>query len=133
MNSSPKQYLGLDLGRARLGVARGSAVARIAEPLETIELDKAGQELPIIVRQTGAEALVIGVARGLVGTETEQTKWARQQGTKIGKELGLPVFWQDEALTTQLAEKQAISPAGADAHAAAIILQDFLDSPGVKR
>jgi RNase H-fold protein (predicted Holliday junction resolvase) len=39
----------------------------------------------------------------------------------------LPFYWQDEALTSRTAERQP-SAAGADAGAAAIILQDFLDT-----
>jgi putative Holliday junction resolvase len=125
------EYLGVDMGNSRVGIARGASPARLAQPLKTIAADDAIGELLDLAKASNASAIVIGLPRSLDGGETDQTKAVRQWADQLKKQIGLPLFWQDEALTSRQAETQpqkADGP-GTDAQAAAIILQDFLDSP----
>jgi putative transcription antitermination factor YqgF len=80
------------------------------------------------------KALIIGLPRGLDGQETRQTRLVREVAVTYEQDLAIPVITQDEAVTSELAREQLVSRGeslenGAiDREAAAIILQDYLDS-----
>ena len=122
--------LGLDMGARRIGVARGNTLTRLAMPLVVVEVDgtELGQ-LGKLIEQERATRLVIGLPRNLDGDDTDQTRSVRTFAEKLQKSLGLPVEFQDEAGTTKQAETEAgTTTANLDAHAAAIILQDYLEA-----
>lgn len=124
------QLLGLDVGTVRTGIARGSSVARIAEPLMSVETAKVFDCLEKLIKEYEVGAVVVGLPRNLSGDDTDQTRWMRSWVGDARKHLKLPLYWQDEALTSQQAEAHRESNKGhdVDSKAAAIILQDFLDS-----
>lgn len=122
-----EEFLAVDVGSARVGVARGNTAARLAEPLATIPANEAGKQLEQIASERQAAGIVVGLPRSLDGHETKQTKQVRRWAEHMKQQIGLPFYWQDEALTSRAAERRAPS-AGSDAEAAAIILQDFLDT-----
>lgn len=126
---SPKvqEFLGVDVGSVRVGLARGNSAARLAEPLKTVPADKALDELKKLASENSAAGIVVGLPRGLDGSETAQTDFVRNWVNTVKPTIGLPFYWQDEALTSRQAEESKDSSAGTDAAAAAIILQDFLD------
>lgn len=131
-----KQLLGLDVGSVRTGIARASAVAGLAEPLMTIETSKLETKLVELIKAQSVGIIVVGLPRSLEGSETQQTRWVRQWVTKTKKMIDTPLYWQDEALTSHLAKASADAhkkPRDVDAMAAAIILQDFLDTPEAER
>lgn len=126
--------LALDIGEARIGVARGSAVARIAEGLTTIlvdgsELSQMGQ----LAEEHDIDLLVVGLPRNQAGELTEQTKRIHQLAEHYAEELELPLAFQDESLTSVEAEKllkargDRYDKGDIDRVAAELILQDFLD------
>lgn len=125
-HSQPKEYIGVDVGTHRVGIARGSSVARIAQPLKVVAADKALGELADLAAQ--ADGIVVGLPRGLDGQETAQTgsvmQWVKQAKLTINK----PFYWQDEALTSVTAQSKGGLTAEVDAVAASVILQDFLNS-----
>ncbi|MBA3757491.1 Holliday junction resolvase RuvX [Candidatus Saccharibacteria bacterium] len=131
-----KQLLGLDVGLARTGVARASAVARQAEPLMTIETSKALGTLAELIEKQSIGIIVVGLPRNLQGEDTDQTRWVRKWVKEAKAAVEVPFYWQDEALTTVIARAGAVAhkkPRDVDALAAAIILQDFLDTPEAER
>lgn len=121
--------IGLDVGQARVGVARASLVAKLAEPLEIIETNAAVDWLRNQLATGQITAIVTGLPRGLDGQETDQTSWVRQWVEQAKAQLATKFYWQDEALTT----KQTTGDKMADAAAAALILQDWLDTPPSQR
>lgn len=126
-----KDFIGLDVGQARTGFARASALACLAEPLRTVPTNEALTELKQLVDK-GVSAVVVGLPRDINGRETEQTAWVRQWADEAKKMIDTTFYWQDEALTSKLAEAEALHTGkikDVDALAAQIILQDFLDSP----
>lgn len=126
-----KDFIGLDVGEARTGFARASALARLAEPLITVPTNQALVELKKLVDK-GVSAVVVGLPRDINGRETEQTGWVRHWVDEAKKALDTTFYWQDEAMTSKLAEAEAFHTGrikDVDALAAQIILQDFLDSP----
>lgn len=129
-----KELLGLDLGVKRTGIARASNVARIAEPLPSVPTSKLINFMQDYVNEHKVEAVVVGLPRNLKGEETAQTQWVRKWVNRAKDKINLPFYWQDEALTSKLAVYKNRSPnsrsqkTSEDSLAAAIILQDFLDS-----
>lgn len=125
----------MDVGAARVGIARGGSLAKIAEPLKTVAAEVALAELTVLSKASSAAAIVVGLPRNLDGNETQQTQAVRAWTKTAQAKLNLPFYWQDEALTTQQAESGKRRDGGGepDAQAAAIILQDFLDTPKEER
>ena len=131
-----KEILGLDIGAKNTGVARASNVARLAEPLMSISAKKTMITLKKYIAEHKVEAIVIGLPRSLNGEDTEQTKWVRDWVDKAKQKINAPLYYQDEALTTEKAkgyQLKANSSFDEHALAAAIILQDFLDSAEANR
>lgn len=131
-----KQLIGLDIGMKRTGIARASTVARLAEPLMSVETSKLMPNLKNLVEEYSVDAVVVGLPRNLDNRDTQQTVWVRGWVEKAKPLFSIPMYWQDEALTTSLAEAKAATrkrPEDTDALAAAIILQDFLDTPEAER
>lgn len=126
-----EEFLGVDVGSVKIGIARGSSVARLAAPLKTVAAASAFDELIQLSAQNQVSAIVVGLPRNLNGAETTQTVFVRDWAKQAKDQIKLPFFWQDEALTSQKAESLKPKTSQFDDHAlaAAIILQDFLDTP----
>jgi putative Holliday junction resolvase len=127
-----KKYLGVDYGVKRIGLATGDSEARIASPLATVTQD----ELITVIKRDGPyDEVVVGLPRSLDGQETPQTLAVRHFCDDVlWRRLHIEPVYQDEAGTSSLAEdrlKESGKPyekKDIDAEAAAIILQDYLDS-----
>ena len=131
-----KQLLGLDVGLKRTGIARASQIARLAEPLMTINTNDALKTLKELINEYNVGSIVVGLPRSLNGNDTTQTSWVRDWVKSMKGKLDLTFYWQDEALTTKIAEAKKWSykkTHEVDTLAAAIILQDFLDTPEAER
>lgn len=127
----PEEILALDVGSKRIGVARANTLAKIPEPLLTLNVD--GTEIDAInnlASELGATKLIIGLPRNQSGEETEQTEIVRLFAQKLEH---FEIFWQDESLTSVSAEAilqqsgKKYGKAEVDALAAAQILKDYLD------
>lgn len=126
-------YLALDVGDVRIGVAIAGAVARIAHPAGALLNDgDVWVSLSKIVTDEAVGTLVIGLPRNLQGDDTPQTTKIREFARAAEARLGLPVVLQDEALTSRAAEAELIARGGhytrgdIDALAATRILDDYL-------
>ena len=131
-----KSFLALDVGEKRIGVAVGDDGVRIAVPFETIEVD--GKELERIARliiDEKTDTIVVGYPRNQSGEATAQTAYVEEFASQL-KDMGPPVVFQDESLTSVLAEQQLkahgrpYSKGDIDAQAAALILQDYMEYAG---
>ena len=128
------KLLGLDVGEKRIGVAVGDSSVRIAIPFDTIEVD--GDEIKTIAKlvlNENSEVIVVGYPRNQSGEATAQTKYVEDFAKKL-VDLGPKIEFQDESLTSVIAEQRLISykkpytKGDIDAQAAAIILQDYIES-----
>lgn len=126
-------YLSLDVGRARIGVAIANDIARIAAPQPAIPND--AQCIDVIanlVREHSVSRVVVGWPRGLDGQETEQTRYVGEFTKLLEEKLSVPVVMQDEAVTSVKAETELKQRGGAyekgdiDSLSAVYILEDFL-------
>lgn len=130
---TPEEYIGVDVGSVRVGLARGSSVARLAEPLRTVQAVDALAELKDLVEKSHAAGIVVGLPRNLEGRDTAQTEYVRQWAARAKEAINRQFYFQDEALTSKTAELNRKQSGPADAEAAALILQDFLDTPKEER
>ena len=129
MRHSNEEFIGVDYGSVRVGLARGSSAARLAEPLRTVPEAAALAEIASSAKDCRAAGIVVGLPRNLEGQDTQQTKSVRDWVKAAKDKIDLPFYWQDEALTSAAAAKAD----DVDAAAAAGILQDFLDTPEEER
>lgn len=129
-----KKYVALDVGTVRIGVAVGDSAVRIAVAYDTVPVDGHEVEtiLEIIVKEA-ADVVVVGYPRNQSGEPTAQTAYSQAFAKKI-RDCDAEVVFQDESLTSVLAEKYLISlgrpyqKGDIDAQAAALILQDYLEA-----
>lgn len=106
--SSEKTILGLDYGRARIGLAIASAEARLAKPLATLERINRNEDLRRLrelVRERGVKQIVVGLPLNLDGTRGEMAEEAERFARRARKQIGVPVEMQDERLTSWEAER----------------------------
>ena len=134
--------LGVDYGRRRIGLALSDATGLLARPWKTIAGGRdAARDLARIAGELGAEedglaAIVIGLPRRLSGEANEQTAAATKLADDLRTLVDVPIVLQDERLSSHAAEELLARrekdwrkrKAQLDAAAAAIILQDYLDS-----
>ena len=136
------RILGLDFGRARIGVAISDELQMLAHPLETIPANKKpASRVAEIVREKQVDHVVAGIPRqmnGQIGTAaTEVLEFVK----KLRAILPCPVVTWDERLTT-VAAHRALRDAGkktrdtrgyVDQVAAQMILQTYLDRRAAQR
>ena len=137
------RVIALDVGTKRIGVAFADSKVRIAIPRGMVSVD--GNELAAIMKwykSEKAELIVVGFPRNSKGETTRQTEVVRDFVGRLEhyfleqEHKQLEIRYQDESLTSVMAESRlgenvsrADRAAGkVDVEAAAIILQDFLDS-----
>jgi|DewCreStandDraft_5_1066085.scaffolds.fasta_scaffold00026_52 putative Holliday junction resolvase len=134
----------LDPGERRIGIAISDPTETLATPLTTLERRSWAEDrerLCRLLREVGAELVVVGVPLNADGTEGEPARRARRFGHRLASACGIPVVFWDEWLSTQEAQEVLIAAgrrrkdrrARLDAAAAAIILQRFLDARGRHR
>lgn len=131
--------LALDVGERRIGVAVASMQARLASPLTTlIKGESTAHDLQKLIDQHQAHLLVVGLPRGLDGQHTAQTVAVEEFKSAIEHILHIPVYWQDEAVTSKQAEAELeargkpYKKEDIDALSATYILEDFIrDHPEV--
>lgn len=124
----PSRFLAFDFGIRRIGVACGSRLTGLAQPLKTIAAEGQARwdAITRVVREWEPDALVIGVPFHPDGQAHENTDRARRFGRQLHGRLGLPVMEVDERYSTT--EALAEGARDADAAAAVIILEQFLRS-----
>jgi len=135
--SSEGRIIALDPGTKRVGVAVCDEHRVVSRPLPVIQRSawkKVLLQVKSIVAEYDAIALVVGLPYNFDGTECEMTAVAREMARKLGLSLEVPVYLQDERVTTYEARGR-LWKAGlegeemralVDSEAATVILSDFL-------
>ncbi len=128
------RLLAVDLGDKRTGLASGDTETGVVFPITTLHI-AIGQPLVQAIadasREHGAEAIVLGLPLNMDGSEGPRAVQTRAFGNTIHEATGVPVHFQDERLTSFEAEHRTRGeriPQGSDAHAAAVLLEEFLSS-----
>lgn len=139
------RIVGLDIGQRRIGVAISDATATLARPVGV--LARAGSDADAVravadeiarlaSEDDGVTSVVVGLPRRLDGTANEMTPRVQAFAEQLRAASGLPVVLQDERLSSREAESRLAlrekdwraRKKKLDAAAAAVILQDYLDS-----
>jgi|SRR5580700_752877 putative Holliday junction resolvase len=143
--------LGIDYGRARIGLALADARTALPRPLDTLQRINRNEDmrrLREIVRTHAVKQIVVGLPLRLDGSRGEMAEEAARFGERIRKQLGIPVEMVDERLTSWEAERlledhsgkvfhddaktshkkrRESTRASVDAMAAAVILKEYLE------
>ncbi len=130
--------LGVDLGKARTGIAVCDRSELLSSPVEVIHehnRERLLKRVEALVVELRAEMIVMGLPRNMDGSEGESAQNARAFGEELHELTGLPVNFSDERGTTITAHNflNETNTRGkkrketVDAVAATIILQNYLD------
>jgi putative Holliday junction resolvase len=131
----------LDVGEKRIGVAVSDEMQMLARPVKAIphtSMEGDIQALAGLTAEYKTNILVIGYPRSLSGEEGPQALRVRRYAERVASALPVQVvLWDERYSTVEAAERlmaagrkpQARGDKGQiDAAAAAVILQDYLDS-----
>ena len=133
------RVLALDVGDKRVGVAISDPSQIIARSLKVIQRGSRRADFAAVARlveEYEVETVVVGHPRSLDGTVGEQAKKVEHYAAGLTEVLAVPVLLWDERFSTVSADR-LMKEAGLrgkkkreriDAVAAAVILQDYLDS-----
>lgn len=136
------RYLGLDLGSRTLGIAISDLTGVIATSYKIIrhneEYNKLVDEILKIVTEQKISAIVLGLPKNMDNTIGYKGELSISFKEKLEKKVQIPIYLQDERLTTKEAESILIKNDTSrkkrkkviDSLAATIILQSFLDKKG---
>ncbi len=149
------RFLGIDLGERRIGLAIGDDEGAVARPLSTLRRGRGiaadGAGLLEVIARESIDELIVGLPLEASGEVGAQASLTRDWVEALQAFVDLPVTYRDERLTSHLAETR-LGPmkrgrsggppsktqrdayrARVDREAAAIILQDELDTRARRR
>ena len=133
------RYLGLDLGSKTLGVAISDKTGLIASNYKTIrhneDYDGLVGEVQKIVQALEIDAVVLGFPKNMNNTIGYKGELSLEFQKKLEEVLPIPIYLQDERLTTKIATDVLIQgnvsrknrKKVVDSVAATVILQSYLD------
>ena len=134
-----KRVLGIDYGKARIGLALSDELQILAHPAETISVAKTADSLgriAAIVREKNVERIIVGLPRHMNGSMGTSAEEARSFAEKLQEVVTCKVLTWDERLSTGAAHR-ALREAGKSSRqtrgyidhvAAQMLLQSYLDS-----
>lgn len=131
------RILGLDIGEKRIGVAFSDPGQALATPWGVIERSSKSEDFARIRRlaeELAAEKVVVGHPLSLDGSAGPQARRVERYVAAMAEALDVPVILWDERYSTATAAdylrqtKSRKKKSPLDAAAAAVILQDYLES-----
>ena len=109
--------IALDVGDKTVGIALSDELGITAQGLTTLErvgIRKDTGKILDLVKEYGCDTIVIGLPLSMSGTDSPQTEKVREFRTMIENKMrstgmkDIEVVWQDERLTTVMAERVLI-------------------------
>lgn len=101
------KYIGVDVGKARVGIAQAYAGTTLAIPVKTLRVEPDGSELEELVEFIGEEAtaaVFVGLPLLMSGKEGEAARMSRSYARRLAKKIApIPVRLLDERLTSSSA------------------------------
>jgi len=135
--------MALDHGTKKIGIAFCDELEILASPFEVWpqEGEATLARLAALAKTEGAQALLVGLPCHKDGTESETAPLARAFGEALAQRTGLPLKLWNEHLSSMEAERllaqRGVKPkdrkAKLDAAAAAVILQDLMETRRSRR
>ncbi|MCB1221383.1 MAG: Holliday junction resolvase RuvX [Planctomycetales bacterium] len=137
------RIIGLDAGSVRTGISVADPSCTLASPyliIHTNPISGFAKRLKESVKEFTVDKVIMGLPLDLRGREGESARLARELAAQIQAELGWSVEFQDERFSSDLAMSgpgpregvrrrtgKSAKQKDIDAHAAAVILQSWLD------
>ena len=133
------RYLGLDLGSRTLGIAISDSMGIVATAYKTIRHNEDYKHLINVVKdivdEEKIEGIVLGFPKNMNNTIGPKAELSIKFKEELEKKVQIPIFLQDERLTTVTANNVLIEgdvsrkkrKKVVDQLAATIILQEYLD------
>ena len=119
-------YLGVDWGEKRIGLATGDSEVKLALPLKTVANLA---EVLGVIKEDEIDVIIIGAPKKMSGEEANNPDWVNFVA-QLRERSGKPVETVDERLSSLAADALGGAEnetAGRDEIAASIILQSYLD------
>jgi putative holliday junction resolvase len=140
--SYPGRVLGIDAGERRVGLALSDELRLLASPLRVLDrrtgLSSVLEAIAGLTEREAVREVVVGLPLNADGSAGPQAQRAERFAGLVERATHLPVVLWDERLSTQAAEgiiraqgrntRRARARGEIDAVAAAVILQDYLDT-----
>lgn len=139
------RYMGIDYGTSKVGVALSDEAGTMGFPREVLQNNEAlMQTLVELIQKEQVGAVVFGESLDFSGNGNPVLAKAHAFANQLTQACGVPVFWEQEMLTTQEARRgfdgahpqhvenvsrsRGVAPSthATDASAAALILTSYL-------
>jgi putative Holliday junction resolvase len=128
-----RNFLALDVGKARIGLAMANSISKLPSPVTTLPNN---EDFLTVLQETIDENqitdLIVGLPKSLNDTDTQQTIWLRDFHEKLKADIKIPIHLENEALSSVRAESElkeigrSYTKEDVDALAACYILDDFI-------
>ena len=105
-----KNFLALDVGEKRIGLAMADSQVRIAVPFGWVANDeRVMEELAEIMLRHDISLVVVGYPRNQSGEPTQQTEFVVDFVRRLGQlDIDAEIAYQDESLTSVQAEQRRV-------------------------
>lgn len=131
------RLLAIDLGSKNIGIAVSDGLGLTVRPVETIRRSSRNRDferLRFLIADLEVEGVVVGLPLSMDGSEGDAAARVLKFIEQLSAEIDIPVFTQDERLTSYEAEQLMMErgwnrqqrKSRSDEIAAMIILQDYL-------
>ena len=140
------RIVGIDYGRARIGIALSDNQKRMALPYKMLKTSKNIKDTLIELKKIidllrDIEKIIIGLPLTMKGEESLMAKEVKDFGALLEKESPLPIEYFDERLSSAMADKILKNLAvnrkkrtqQSDSIAASIFLQTYLDTQTLQK
>ncbi|MFC2135848.1 Holliday junction resolvase RuvX [Bacteroidota bacterium] len=139
INNSEERILAVDYGEKRIGIAITDPLIIFAYPLKTIQNDsKFWSDFLSIFEEYNIVKLIVGYPLKESGEESTSSKMVLKFKSELEKRISIPVELVDERYSSEIAKQNILQSVSSkkkrrdkglvDKNAAAVILQDYLDS-----
>ena len=137
--SDLKRKIGVDIGKARIGIAVSDPMGILASPYTTLTgkgLEQDVMQIVSLIIENDADTVVLGLPLAMDGTDSDMTLYARDFAEKLKVQTSAKIVLWDERLSSYEAEEilkqQKVKDWRErkkilDQLSASIILQSYLD------
>ena len=145
LQSASDTYLGFDFGNKKIGVAIGQTTTFTASPLQTIrsiQQNPDWNKIAGLIQEWQPGGLIVGISRQIDGSDNPITPRMLKFCRQLEARYQLPVYQQDETLSTYEAKQLLFEELDVSASklwevqdqlAAQLILQTWLNDHATKK
>ena len=130
--NEPKNYLAIDVGEKRIGLAIAGSVAKLPRPLAILpNKDGIFEQIINLAEEESVAKIIVGLPRNMSGEETAQSAFSRRFAADLGKRTDIEIDFADESLSTERVKGSTYKkdPSGhLDSIAACFILEEYLEA-----